>query len=66
MSNISVSLSTDLQNKIRKIAQKSGQTFDDCVALALREYADNYESFYSSDICAVDKLERSFFLSIGE
>lgn len=66
MSNVSVSLSTDLQNKIRKIAQKSGQTFDDCIALALREYADNYESFYNSDICAVDKLERSFFLSIGE
>lgn len=66
MSNISISLSADLQNKMNKIAQKSGRTFDDCVTSALCEYIDNYESFYGSDICAVDKLERSFFLSIGE
>lgn len=66
MSSVSVSISADLQDKICKIAQKSGRTFDDCIALALREYVDNYENFYNSDIYAVDKLERSFFLSVGE
>lgn len=66
MSNISISLSADLQKKISKIAQKSGRSFDECVALALSEYVDNYEDFYKADICAVDNLERSFFLSIGE
>ena len=66
MSNISISLSSDLQKKISIIAQKSGRTFDDCIALALGEYIENYEDFYKTDVCAVDALERSFFLSIGE
>ncbi len=66
MRQISVSLSDDLQNKISKIAAKSGKSLDECVALALKDYVENYEDVYKTDICAVDNLERSFFLSIGE
>ena len=66
MRQISVSLPDDLQNKISKIAAKSGKSLDECVALALRDYVENYEDVYKTDICAVDNLERSFFLSIGE
>lgn len=66
MSNISVNISTDLKNKISKIAQKSGRSLDECIALALSEYAENYEDTYKTDLCSVDNLERSFFLSIGE
>ena len=66
MHQISVSLSDDLQNKISKIAAKSGKSLDECVALALKDYVENYEDVYKTDICAVDNLERSFFLSIGE
>ena len=66
MSNISVNISADLKNKISKIAQKSGRSLDECIALALSEYAVNYEDTYKTDLCSVDNLERSFFLSIGE
>ncbi len=66
MSNISVNISADLKNKISKIAQKSGRSLDECIALALSEYAENYEDTYKTDLCSVDNLERSFFLSIGE
>lgn len=66
MSNISVSLSEDLKQKIAAIAAKSGRSVDECVMLALRDYVENYEDVYKTDLCAVDNLERSFFLSIGE
>lgn len=66
MSNISVNISADLKNKISKIAKKSGRSLDECIALALSEYAENYEDTYKTDLCSVDNLERSFFLSIGE
>ena len=66
MRKISVMVNDDLQNKIEKFAQKSGRSVDDCVALALRDYIENYEDIYKTDLCAVDNLERSFFLSIGE
>ena len=66
MRKISLMVNDDLQNKIEKIAQKSGRSVDDCVALALRDYIENYEDIYKTDLCAVDNLERSFFLSIGE
>ena len=66
MSNISVNISAYLKNKISKIAQKSGRSLDECIALALSEYAENYEDTYKTDLCSVDNLERSFFLSIGE
>ncbi len=66
MSNISVSLSEDLKQKIAAIAAKSGRSVDECVMLALRDYVENYEDVYKTDLCSVDNLERSFFLSIGE
>ena len=66
MRKISVLLSDDLQKKISQIAAKSGKSLDECVALALRYYVENYEDVYKTDLCAVDNLERSFFLSIGE
>lgn len=66
MSNVSVTISEDLNGKIAAIAAKSGKTVEDCIALALRDYIDNYEDVYKTDLCSVDRLERSFFLSIGE
>lgn len=66
MSNISVSLNKDLYTKITAIAEKSGRTVEECFALALSEYAENYEDIYKTDLNSVNNLERSFFLSIGE
>ncbi len=66
MSHISINISSELKDKISKIAQKSGRSLDECVALALNEYAENFEDTYKTDLCSVDNLERSFFLSIGE
>lgn len=66
MSNISVSLNKDLYTKITAIAAKSGRTVEECFALALSEYAENYEDIYKTDLNSVNSLERSFFLSIGE
>lgn len=66
MSSISVSLNDALKAKLARIAEKSGKSVEECVALALRDYVENYEDVYKTDLCAVDNLERSFFLSIGE
>ncbi len=66
MSKVSISVSEDLKQKINAIAVKSGKSFDECIALALRDYVDNYEDVYKTDLCSVSQLERSFFLSIGE
>lgn len=66
MSSISVSLNDALKAKLARIAEKSGKSVEEYVALALRDYVENYEDVYKTDLCAVDNLERSFFLSIGE
>ena len=66
MRKLSVSVNDELQYKIEKIAQKSGRSLDECVAIALRAYVDEYEGIYRTDLCSVDNIERSFFLSIGE
>ncbi len=66
MSSILVSLNDTINAKLALIAQKSGKSVEECVALALRDYVENYEDIYKTDLCAVDNLERSFFLSIGE
>lgn len=66
MSSISVSLNDAQKAKLARIAEKSGKSVEECVALALRDYVENYEDVYKTDLCAVDNLERSFFLSIGE
>lgn len=66
MSNVSVSLNKDLYSKIAIIAEKSGRSIEECFALALAEYAENYEDVYKTDLSSVNSLERSFFLSIGE
>lgn len=66
MTDVSVSINADLQKKIAKIAKKNGQSFNELVARALAQYVEDYEDVYKTDVCAVDNLERSFFLSIGE
>ena len=66
MTNISFNISSDLNKKLALIAEKSGLNLDECISLALSEYIDNYEDVYKADVCSVDNLERSFFLSIGE
>lgn len=66
MAKLSVSVSAELNRKIAAIADKSGRSVEECVALALRDYIENYEDVYKTDLCSVDNLERAFFLSIGE
>lgn len=66
MAEISISLNADLQKKLAKLAKKNGQSFDEVIAKALSSYVEEYEDVYKTDLCAVDNLERSFFLSIGE
>ena len=66
MSNISVSVPDSLNKKLASVAQKSGKSVEECIALALRDYVENCEDVYKTDLCTVDNLERSFFLSIGE
>lgn len=66
MTAISVSINNDLHKKLAKIACKSGRSLEDCLVLALQNYVEEYEDVYKTDLCAVDNLERSFFLAIGE
>lgn len=66
MRQVSVNISEELYRKISAVAQKSNRSFEDCTALALAEYAENFEDFYKADLCSVDQMERSFFLALGE
>lgn len=66
MSNISVSLDKNLYGKLARLAAKSGRPVEDCLELAVAEYVENYEDAYRTDLNAVDSLERSFFLAVGE
>lgn len=66
MTDISVSINADLEKKAAKIAKKNGLSLDELMAKALAQYVEDYEDVYKTDICSVNNLERSFFLSIGE
>lgn len=66
MTDISITVNADLKKKIAKIAKKNGLSFEDVIAKALSSYVEEYEDVYKTDLCSVDTLERSFFLSIGE
>jgi len=66
MVEISVTIDKNMHKKIANIAEKSGQSLNDCILNALGCYIDEYEDVYKTDMCSVDNLERSFFLSIGE
>lgn len=66
MRQVSVNISEELYNKISAVAKKSNRSLEDCAALALSEYADNFEDFYKTDLCSVGQMERSFFLALGE
>ena len=66
MTRISVTLSDDLKQKISALAQKNGQSLEQCVAMVLSEYVENSEDDFRTDFCSVNNLERSFFLSIGD
>ncbi|MBQ8436452.1 MAG: hypothetical protein IJX20_02245 [Alphaproteobacteria bacterium] len=66
MSEISINISKELQSKLIKVANKTHRTFDECVELALREYADNYDDFYKTDFCSVDNAEKAFFFAAAE
>lgn len=45
MRQISVNISDELQKKIAGIAKKSHRSFEECVTLALNEYAENLKIF---------------------
>lgn len=66
MTDISLNINADLLQKLAKIAEKSGQSINDVALSALSAYVEDYEDIYKTDLCSVDNLERSFFLSIGE
>ena len=66
MTDISLKIDEDLMQKLAKIAEKSGQSINDVALSALSTYVEEYEDVYKTDLCSVDNLERSFFLSIGE
>lgn len=66
MRTVSVALNQKLYAKLTLMAEKSGRSVDECLELAINEYVDNYEDVYKTDLNAVNSLERSFFLSIGE
>ncbi len=66
MTDISISLSDDLKQKIAALAQKNSQSLEQCVLQLLSESVENSENDYKTDFCSINNLERSFFLSIGE
>ena len=66
MSKISINISEELQDKFARIANKTHNSFEDCIEFALREYADNYDNFYQPDFCSVNNMERAFFFSPAE
>lgn len=66
MRQFSIAISEDLRRKITVLAKQKKQSVEDCINQALYEYIETSQDNYKTDLCAVDNLERSFFLSIGE
>ncbi len=66
MTNISIKLSEDLLKKMALLAEKNNQSINDIALEALSSYVNECEDIHQTDLCAVDNLERSFFLSIAE
>lgn len=66
MSRVTFEISAQLHQKLAAVAAKSGLSLAEVAEQAVAEYVENYEDVYKTDLCTVDNLERSFFLSIGE
>ncbi len=66
MTDISVTLSKELYQKLQTLSAKSGCSVEDSLELAVTEYVENYEDVYGTDLNSVSSLERSFFFSAAE
>ena len=66
MNKIALSLDNETLSKMDKIAHRRCLTLDDCINMALKEYVENFEDFYKTDLNEVVSTEPTFFLSLGK
>ena len=66
MRKIPLTIDKELLGKMEKIAQRRCITLNDCINFALKEYVDNFEDFYKTDLNEASSTEHTFFLSIGK
>ena len=66
MSRVSIDPSAKLHHQLAEIADRRGIGMEECLLNALKAYAEQEADVYKTDLCAVDNLERAFFLSVAE
>lgn len=63
LSNLTVSVNSDLKQKLFLLARKNGSSVEECLNQALAEYVENWEDFYNSDLFSTND-EKSYFSSL--
>ncbi len=66
MNHISVDISGEIYSRLKEIAREEGCSPEECLTTALTEYIVSRQDNYLTDMNAVNRVERAFFLSAGE
>lgn len=65
MQTLSVTLSTELKQRLEALATETGKTLDECLTLAVTEFVDNWE-IHMNDLHQIDDNEARTVLNVGE
>lgn len=65
MESLTVTLSTELKERLDNLARQTGQTVADCLAVAVQEYVDNWE-IHLNDLHQIDENEARAVLTAAE
>jgi len=63
LSNLTVSVNSDLKKKLFSLARKNGASVEECLNQALAEYVENWDDFYNSDLFSTND-EKAYFSSL--
>lgn len=62
MDNVAVAIPSDIKERLRKLADATGKTMDECLTLAVVEFVENWE-LHLSDLHQMDENEARAVLS---
>ncbi|MGE4279170.1 MAG: hypothetical protein AB7G62_06245 [Magnetospirillum sp.] len=65
MQTLSVTLSTELKQRLEALAADTGKSLDECLTLAVAEFVDNWE-IHMNDLHQIDENEARTVLNAGE
>lgn len=65
METLSVTLTTELKQRLEALAADTGKSLDECLTLAVAEFVDNWE-IHMNDLHQIDEHEARTVLNVGE